>query len=91
MALEKEPSSPENLLCRGAAYLKLGQFDNAVKDLSKELHGGLDCEKASFLRGIAYLNASKFEQALIDLNQTLQISRRRCPGESVVFPLDISQ
>jgi len=77
MALDKEPNSPEVLLGRGAAYLKLGRFDKAVQDLSKALDGGGDCERALFLRGIAYLNASEFEQALADLNRALEYNRKR--------------
>lgn len=76
-ALEKEPGSPEILLSRGAAYLKLGRFDKAVQDLSKVLDGGGDCERAFFLRGIAFLNASEFEQALADLNRALECNRER--------------
>jgi tetratricopeptide (TPR) repeat protein len=76
-ALGKEPGSPEILLGRGAAYLKLGRFDKAVQDLSKVLDGGGDCERAFFLRGIAYLNASEFEQALADLNRALECNRKR--------------
>jgi tetratricopeptide (TPR) repeat protein len=77
LALEKEPSSPEVLLGRGAAYLKLGRFDEAVQDLSKVLDGGGDCERAFFLRGIAYLNANELEQALADLNRALEYNRKR--------------
>lgn len=77
MALEKEPGSPEVLLGRGAAYLKLGLFDKAVQDLSIVLDGGGDCERVLFLRGIAYLNDGKFEQALADLNRALGYNEKR--------------
>ena len=77
MALEKEPGSPEVLLGRGAAYLKLGRFDKAVQDLSIVLDGGGDCERAFFLRGIAYLNDNEFEQSLADLNRALGYNEKR--------------
>lgn len=77
LALEKEPGSPEVLLGRGATYLKLGQFDKAIQDLSKVLDAGGDCERAFFLRGIAYLNAGGLEQALADLNRALEYNKKR--------------
>lgn len=45
-ALEDEPGSPDVLMGRGSAYLKLGNFDKAVEDFSAVLDGGGDCEKA---------------------------------------------
>lgn len=47
-ALEKEPGSPEILMGRGAAFLKLGKFDKAVHDLSIVLESDRDCERAFF-------------------------------------------
>ncbi len=77
LALEKEPGSPEVMLGRGAAYLKLGRFEKAVQDLSIVIDGGGDCERAFFLRGIAFLNEGEFEHALADLNQALKFNEKR--------------
>lgn len=76
-ALEKEPGSPEILMGRGAAFLKLGKFDKAVHDLSIVLESDRDCERAFFLRGIAYLNDGEFERALADLNRALGYNETR--------------
>lgn len=76
-AIENDPSSLDSFLSRGAAYLKLGQFDKAAQDFSEVLDGGGDCERAFFLRGIAYLNASEYGQALADLNRALEHNGNR--------------
>ena len=55
MALEKQPRSPDVLLGRGTAYLKLGRFDKAVQDLSIVLEEGGDCEKP-FFSGVLHIS-----------------------------------
>lgn len=76
-ALGLEPDSPEILLGRGAAYLKLGEFERAIDDFSIVLNNDGDSEKAIFLRGIAHLNAGDLDHALADLNRTLEYNENR--------------
>jgi len=76
-ALNKDPGSLRARLVRGAAHLKLGQFDEALDDLTAVLEGGGDCEKAFFLRGVTYMNKSEFAKALTDFNNTLEYNEKR--------------
>ena len=76
-ALSQDPGSLGVRLVRGAAYLKLGQFDEALEDLTTVLEGGGDCEKAFFLRGLVYMNINEYANALIDFNKTLEYNEKR--------------
>ena len=76
-ALSQDPGSLGARLARGAAYLKLGQFDEALEDLTAVLEGGGDCEKAFFFRGVVYMNKNEYANALIDFNKTLEYNEKR--------------
>lgn len=75
--LNQDPGALRARLVRGAAHLKLGQFDEALDDLTAVIEGGGDCEKAFFLRGVAYMNTREFASALTDFNKTLEYNENR--------------
>ena len=76
-ALSQDPAPLGARLARGAAYLKLGQFDEALEDLTTVVEGEGDCEKAFFLRGLVYMNKNDYANALIDFNKTLEYNEKR--------------
>lgn len=67
----------KTLLSRGAAYLNLNRYDNAVDDFNRVVDLDPDNERAYYYRGIAKLKTKQFEQAVEDLNTSLAQNAER--------------
>lgn len=64
-------------LNRGIAYLKIGQFTQAVEDFDTIINNNDQYDQAFFYRGIARLNLEENEEAIRDLNRSLELNPKR--------------
>lgn len=71
-ALDEGFDPVKTLLSRGAAYLSLGKFDNAVDDFTRAVDHDSENERAYYYRGIARLKTEQFGQAAEDLDKALK-------------------
>lgn len=73
-----EGCNPVNVyLSRGAAYLNVGNLDEAVADFSRVLDIDNDNERALYYRGIVQLSRSNYEEAIEDLNRAIKLNKER--------------
>jgi tetratricopeptide (TPR) repeat protein len=86
--LQLDPNDPDALKKRGANYLDLGRFEEALRDLDQALQLAPDDPYALSHHGATYLNLGRNEEARRDLDQALQLDpndawaleqRRRLP------------
>jgi len=76
-AFEEGDESIMLLLSRGAAYIRMEDFDRAIADFSSALKLDPHNERASYYRGLAYLNKGNFEKAADDLNRAIALNPER--------------
>ncbi len=62
---------PHIWLSRGAAYIAMGEFNAAKKDLTQLLQLDPKNERACYFRGIARIALGEYEKAIDDLTQSL--------------------
>jgi tetratricopeptide (TPR) repeat protein len=76
-ALEQGEHPFHSHLNRGIAYLKIGQFEQAIEDFDLILKRDVFHEQALFYRGVAKLNLEENEEAIHDLDRSLVLNPDR--------------
>ncbi len=75
---EEEGCNPVNIhMSRGAAYMALGEYENAFEDFSLVLDIDIDNERALYFKGISLLNLGRFEEAVNDLTRSISLNHER--------------
>ena len=75
---EAEGCNPVNThLSKGAAYLRLQEYDKAIEDFERVLEIDSDNERAYYFRGIAYMNKGEFDKAEKDLTSSIMRNHKR--------------
>ncbi len=75
---EKEGCNPVLInLSKGAAYISLQNFDEAIENFDHVLGIDVENERAYYYRGIAYLNKGNFDMAIMDLSRSIMKNNRR--------------
>ncbi|XP_021756840.1 tetratricopeptide repeat protein 1-like [Chenopodium quinoa] len=79
-ALQVAPEMPESMelrsIChsnRGICYLKLGKYDETVKECSKAIELNPTYVKALLRRGEAYEKLERYEEAISDMKKILEV------------------
>lgn len=65
------------LLSRGAAYIKIGEYDKAIEDLGAVLDIDTDNERAFYFRGIANILKEEYAAAAADLTRSIALNHER--------------
>lgn len=65
-ALNEQPTSPDNLRCRGTVRFIVGDFEGAIRDMSRALSLGRDESDTYFQRGLAHYYAGHWRKAADD-------------------------
>ena len=73
-AIEIDPEFELALKSRGAAYLRLGNFEAALTDFNRVLELAPDNARAFHLRGLAYEKSGDFKKALLDLTKAIALN-----------------
>ncbi len=73
LALELDPDNKLALVTRGSAFLKLNNFDMAVKDFDRVIELDPNYARAYHLRGIARESTEDYENALADISKAIDI------------------
>jgi len=73
-AIELDPRFTLALKSRGAAYLKLDRFQEAIADINAVIKIAPDNARAFHMRGLAHDKAGDYDKALVDLNQALELN-----------------
>lgn len=71
LALVADPGNPVALQYRASAYLRKGELDKAIADLTDAIHVKPDYAAAYAIRAKAYLQMGKKDMALEDYNQAI--------------------
>lgn len=67
-AVSEQPSSPDTLRCRGTVRFVVGDFEGAIRDLSRALSLGQDEAETYFQRGLAHYYAGHWRKAAEDFS-----------------------
>ena len=73
-AIDIDPEFELALKSRGAAYLRLGNFEAALTDFNHVLELDPDNTRAFHLRGLAYEKSGDLEKALLDLSKAIELN-----------------
>jgi hypothetical protein len=65
-AVSEQPASPDSLRCRGTVRFVVGDFEGAIRDLSRALSLGQDELETYFQRGLAHYYAGHWRKAAED-------------------------
>jgi len=75
---EKEGCNPVDVfLSRGAAFLNIGKYDNAIDDFGRVLKIDVNNERAFYYKGIAEMIKGSYELAVEDLTHSIELNHER--------------
>ena len=72
-AIKLEPNNAETYTKRGAAYINLGQYQQAIDDFNKAIGLKKDYPSTYNNRGAAYYSLGQYQQAIDDFNKAIQL------------------
>jgi tetratricopeptide (TPR) repeat protein len=81
MKLERYPNNATYYCDRGASYLMLQKFDDALHDFNQAIHLKPDYADAFSNRGLVYYSQERYKDALADYNRAIEIR----PNDPVYF------
>ena len=73
-AIDIDPKYELAIKSRGAAYLRLGHFEDALADFNRVLELDPHNARAFHLRGLAYEKSGDLENALLDISKAIALN-----------------
>ncbi|MEW6220913.1 MAG: tetratricopeptide repeat protein [Thermodesulfobacteriota bacterium] len=67
-------------LSRGAAYLRLGEYEGAIHELDSVVARQPNHDRALYYRGLVWLNSGDPKRAVEDLSRSITINPTRAPA-----------
>ena len=74
-AIKQEPNNAETFTKRGAAYINLGQYQQAIDDFNKAISLKQNYASAYNNRGAAYYSLGQNQQAIDDFNKAIGLNK----------------
>jgi tetratricopeptide (TPR) repeat protein len=74
-AIKLQPNNAEAYTKRGAAYINLGQYQQAIEDFNKSIGLKQDYVFAYNNRGAAHIKLGQYQQAIEDFNKAIGLKK----------------
>lgn len=74
-AIAEQPNNADYYHKRGAAYLDLGNFNDALDDLNKSIFIDIKTEQTFFDRGRTYYALKNYDKAIIDYTKAIALKK----------------
>ena len=71
--MELDPGLAISLANRGSAYEKLGEYEQAIRDLDRAVALDPNLAVAYYNRGLAYGSKGEYDRASRDLNKAVEL------------------